>query len=178
MIYVAWHYRLRCILLLQFIRLLLDMYVCTCRPHITDTHALLPNRYGPICNCQSNPNVLIEECSQTAIFRISWQLFCHNAGRMKVKIIMMMMMMMMMLMTTITMVIMMMMMMMMMSMSMIVMDMVIFVRLYMYLYRRILAVIWYTYQNAWTFLPHTLNITVTFPFHKVKAAIELDKITE
>ena len=59
MIYLTWHYRLRCIILLQLIRLLLHVYVCTYRPHIVDTHALLQNRYGPICNCQPDPNVLI-----------------------------------------------------------------------------------------------------------------------
>ena len=31
--------------------------------------------------------------------------------------------------------------------------------------------------SVWTFLPCTINITVTFPFHQVKAATELDKIT-
>ena len=58
-------------------------------------------------------------------------------------------------------------------MMMMLIDMVIF-RAFVF----IKAFIWHTYKNAWTFLPYTLNITVTFPFHKVKSATELDKITE
>ena len=54
------------------------------------------------------------------------------------------------------------------------MDMVIF-RSFIYVF--IQTFIWYAYQSVWTFLPCTVNMTVTFPFNQVKAATELDKIT-